>query len=93
MPLDIPDGFIPIFNFKNETERKITLALEMMPQEIELLPGDRAQVYVYEKDDNLPLDIELSENYIQIHPHTSLGNWYVFKNGEDVSGEPYRTPT
>lgn len=95
MNLSIPVGYIPIFDFANSTSRSITLALELMPQEIVLKPGDKVQVFIYEKDANLPLAMELTGDYLQIYPHKSWGNWYVFKNGEDASPlyrEPYANP-
>jgi hypothetical protein len=95
MSLPIPDGYIPIFDFANSTSRSITLALELMPQELELKPGDKVQVFIYEKDANLPLAMELTEECLQIYPHKSWGNWYVLKNGEDASPlyrEPYTKP-
>lgn len=91
-PTNVPLGFIPIFNFENRLSRSITLALEMNPLEIVLAPGDVVQVFVYKDDITLPMSMELSDEYLQIYPHRSWGNWYAYKNGEDVSGEPYRTP-
>jgi hypothetical protein len=91
-PLQFPPDFVPVFEFKNSLATPITLGLEMAPQEVELAPGDEVKVFVYDKDRTLPITMELSNGYLQIHPHMSWGNWYVFKNGVDVSGEPYRTP-
>ncbi len=89
---NLPSDFLPIFNFVNKLSKPIKLALELMPQEIELAPGDQVQVFVFKHDATLPIHMELGDDYLQIHPHRSWGNWYVYKNGEDVSGEPYRTP-
>lgn len=91
-PVNLPTGFIPIFNFENKLSRPITLALELNPLEIVLAPGDVVHVFVYKDDITLPMSMELSDECLQIHPHRSWGNWYAYKNGEDVSGEPYRTP-
>lgn len=91
-PADFPLGFAPIFSFRNQLSRPITLALELTPQEIVVSPGDEVHVFVYKDDLTLPMSMELSEECLQIYPHRSWGNWYVYKNGEDVSGEPYRTP-
>ena len=91
-PANVPPGFIPIFNFKNQLSRSITLSLELNPLEIVLAPGDVVHVFVYEDDITLPMTMELGDDYLQIHPHRSWGNWYAYKNGEDVSGEPYRIP-
>jgi hypothetical protein len=95
MSLPIPDGYVPIFDFENSTSKSIRLVLELVPQEVELKPGDKVQVFIYGKDANLPLTMELTEDCLQIHPHKSWGNWYVFKNGKDVSTlyrEPYTRP-
>lgn len=89
---NVPPGFVPIFNFQNSLSRSITLALELSPLEIVLAPGDFVHVFVYEDDATLPMTIELSDECLQIHPHRAWGNWYAYKNGEDVSGEPYRNP-
>jgi hypothetical protein len=91
-PANLPRDFVPIFDFANKLSRPLTLALELAPQEIELAPGDEVQVFVFKDDITLPIHMELGDDYLQIHPHQSWGNWYVYKNGEDVSGEPYRTP-
>jgi hypothetical protein len=91
-PCQVPPDFVPVFEFKNSLATPITLGLEMEPQEVELAPGDEVMVFVYEKDRTLPISMELSNGYLSIHPHRSWGNWYVFKNGVDISGEPYRTP-
>ncbi|WP_426317909.1 hypothetical protein [Pseudoduganella sp. R-43] len=92
LPTDLPHDFVPIFDFVNRQSKPITLALELAPQEIELVPGDEVNVFVYKDDITLPIHMELGDDYLQIHPNQSWGNWYVYKNGEDVSGEPYRTP-
>lgn len=88
----IPDGVIPVFDFENETEETITLALECSPQEYELEPGDKVQIYIVNEDGNFPLNISLSKGCLQVYPNTSWGNWYVYKNGKDISsdyrGEP-----
>ena len=91
-PANLPRNFVPIFDFVNRLSRPLTLALELAPQEIELAPGDEVQVFVFKDDITLPIHMELGDDSLQIHPHQSWGNWYVYKNGEDVSGEPYRTP-
>jgi hypothetical protein len=91
-PVNPPPDYVPIFDFINKLSKPITLALELAPQEIELAPGDEVQVFVYKNDSTLPIHLELGDGYLQIHPHQSWGNWYVYKNGEDVSGDVYRTP-
>ena len=95
MNLSVPDDYVPIFDFCNSTSKSITLGLEMTPLEVELKPGDTVQVFIYDKDANLPLTMNLTEDYLQVHPYKSWGNWYVFKNGEDISQlyrEPYTKP-
>ncbi|UOD28685.1 hypothetical protein INH39_25075 [Massilia violaceinigra] len=87
-----PDDYVPVFEFLNRLSIPITLHLELTPQIVELLPGDLVQVLAYKTDETLPIHIELGDGYVQIHPYRSWGNWYVYKNGEDVSGTPYRTP-
>ncbi|MGB9989968.1 hypothetical protein [Pseudoduganella rhizocola] len=91
-PTNLPRDFVPIFHFVNKLSRPITLSLELAPQEIVLAPSDEVRVFVYKGDVTLPIHMELADDYLQIHPHQSWGNWYVYKNGEDVSGESYRTP-
>ena len=91
-PADLPDGFVPVFNFQNRLSRSITLALELNPLEIALAPGDEVDVFIHKDDILLPMSMELSDECLQIHPHRGWGNWYAYKNGKDVSGEPYRRP-
>ncbi|MFB9240109.1 hypothetical protein IV454_21575 [Massilia antarctica] len=91
-PANPPPDFVPIFEFVNNRSTPITLYLELTPQEVELLPGDAVQVLVYKEDETLPIHLELGDDYLCIHPNRSWGNWYVYKNGEDFSGTPYRTP-
>ncbi len=85
MTTEIPEGVIPVFDFENDTGSVITLALECSPQEYELEHGDKVQVYILNEDGNLPLNINLSKSCLQIYPNTSWGNWYVYKNGIDIS--------
>lgn len=92
LPANPPPDFLPVFEFVNKLSTPITLYLELAPQEFELLPGDAVQVFVYKEDDTFPIHLELGDGYLSIHPYRSWGNWYVYKNGEDVSGPPYRTP-
>jgi hypothetical protein len=91
-PINSPPGFVRIFDFVNKLSRSITLFLELDPQEVELAPGDEVQVFIREDQATLPIHFELGDEYLQIHPHRGWGNWYVYKNGEDFSGEAYRTP-
>jgi hypothetical protein len=89
---DLPPDFVPVFNFRNRLSRSITLALELNPLEIALAPGDEVDVFIHKDDILLPMSMELSDECLQIHPHHSWGNWYAYKNGKDVAGEPYRVP-
>ncbi len=90
MNKNIPKGVVPIFDFENDSKETITLGLECTPQEYVLNPGDKIQVFILEEDGNFPLNISYSIGYIQIYPNKSWGNWYVYKNGEDISSSYIR---
>ena len=87
-----PPDFIPVFAFVNKLPTPVKIHLELTPQIVELLPDDEIEVFAYKDDATLPIHLELGDGYVQIHPFRSWGNWYVYKNGEDVSGAPFRTP-
>ena len=69
----------------NDSESKIILSLECMPQDYELNHGDIVEVYIEDDSGNLPLSISLGKDILQIYPNKSFGNWFVFKNGINIT--------
>jgi len=81
----IPENTIRIFDFENDTGSTITLALECIPQEYEIKHGDEVEVYIENVEGNLPLSLSLSKDCLQIYPCKTWGNWFVFKNGINIT--------
>lgn len=70
--------------FSNETDKEITVFLELLCEEIVLSPGHEMELLAENKEEHFPVHILYHSTGIQIYPHKGSPEWLVKFNGKEI---------
>jgi len=85
-----PSQYPTVGLFRNDTQTEMRLFLEMIPEEVVLLPGHCVELLARSTPGLLPLTIDLVDGGVQIHAHNEVDpDWHVRFNGKLIrAGSP-----
>lgn len=77
--------------FSNETDKDMSLFLEMTCEEVILSPGHQVELLAEDMEECFPMDILYHSDSLQIYPKRSSPEWLVRFNGKEITpGFPTR---
>ncbi len=68
----------------NETDKEMTVFLELLCEEIRVAPGLSFELLIEEIPEALPVSINYVDGGLQIYPHRSCPDWLIVFNGKKV---------
>ncbi len=87
-----PDQYLTVASFGNDTDKDITLYLEMMCEEVVLSPGHQIDLLARPGPDLLPIAIHQVAEGMQVFPNREFDpDWHVRFSGKILrAGYPLR---
>jgi len=73
--------------FSNETDKEITIFLEMTCEEIHMLPGHEIELLAEDNDDHFPMNILYHHDGLQIYPKQGSPEWRFIFNGKEYEAD------
>ncbi len=80
-------NFTSVGFFSNDTDKDITIYLEMLCEEIHVSPNQSFELLIEDIQDALPVTINYVKSGLQIYPHRALPNWLIIFNGQRIRSD------
>jgi hypothetical protein len=77
-------NFTSVGFFSNNTDKEITIYLEMHCEEIRVSPDQSFELLIEDIHDALPVTINYVESGLQIYPHRATPDWLIIFNGQRI---------
>ena len=80
-------GFRTVGIFSNETDKLMTIYLELTCEEIHMSPGHEIELLAEDNDDHFPMNILYHEDALQIYPREGSPEWRFIFNGKEYEAD------
>lgn len=70
--------------FSNDSDKKMTLFLEMMCEEVILEPGQEVELLAEDREEFFPVTIVYHNDALQIYPEHGTPKWLIRFKGKDI---------